>query len=115
MPIHIRSIFLSGIACVFCTAFLSYHTQFPGLNSSAGIEPAGRIFPHAFPQLYRSEIWTRNRDDRNSDSSSTGDDLGDDGDEEMDDLKLFWFEVDVLCETVAILGIFLSGLAARCV
>ena len=53
-------------------------------------------------------------DKDHSGNSLDEDDNGDENEDE-DDLKLFWFEVDVVCETVAILGIFLSGLAARCV
>ena len=102
----IRSVFLSGLGVIFFTAFVSYHVQFPGLNSSSGIEPAGRIFPYAFPQIYKGEWQFQTLE------------LG--GWLRLpfpfkfhNDTRVLWYEVDILCEVVSILGIFLSAIAAR--
>jgi hypothetical protein len=86
----LRNRFLSGLGLIFLVAFVSYYVQFPGLVSSSGIEPAGRIFPRAFPALYKH--WWFN--------------------DIIDDSKEMWVAVDVLCEAACTLGIFLSALAA---
>ena len=86
----LRNIFLSGLGLIFLVAFVSYYVQFPGLVSSSGIEPAGRIFPRAFPALYK-HWWFHDI---------------------IDDSKEMWVVVDVLCEAACVLGIFLSTLAA---
>jgi Protein of unknown function (DUF1222). len=87
---------LSGLGLIFLIAFVSYHVQFPGLVSSAGIEPAGRIFPHVFPRLYDKLI----ENDSQSSSSSTR------------TTSFLWVKVDLLCETCCILGIVLSSIVA---
>ena len=46
-----RGLYLSSLALIYLIAFWSYFTQFPGLNSSSGLEPASRLFPYAFPWL----------------------------------------------------------------
>mmetsp|Transcript_8806 Transcript_8806/g.16625 ORF Transcript_8806/g.16625 Transcript_8806/m.16625 type:complete len:735 (+) Transcript_8806:123-2327(+) len=86
---------LSGLGLIFLIAFVSYYIQFPGLVSSAGIEPAGRIFPRVFPLLYKKLV----------DSESK---------EELvwHDLCSSWVKVDLLCETCCIIGILLSSMVA---
>ena len=100
-----RSIFLSGLGVIFLTAFVSYHVQFPGLLSSSGIEPVGRIFPYAFPQTYKGE-WQFQALELGRVHVPLPLKF-------HDDTRVFWYEVDVLCEVVSILGIFLSTIAAR--
>ena len=90
----IRSVFLSGLGVIFLVAFVSYHLQFPGINSSSGIEPAGRIFPYVFPQIYSGKLkWPSVHFHK--------------------DTTVFWYEVDVLCETASLLGIIFSIIASR--
>jgi hypothetical protein len=87
---HYRSFFLSTLGLIFCSAFLSYYVQFPGLLSSAGIEPVGRSIHFVFPNLSR---WLEER-------------LGGDKD-------LYWAELDVMCDLIAIVGVVLSCIVAR--
>ena len=94
--ISIRSVFLSGIGAIFFIAFNSYYVQFPGLLSSSGIEPAGRIFPKVFSRFHNSFF----RDDHLSHH-----------DEGMKIRE--WLQVDLMCEGVSILGALLSAIAAR--
>lgn len=52
----LRRSFLSAMGIIFLIAFWSYYTSFPGLISSSGIEPVGRLFPYAAPTLHRNLI-----------------------------------------------------------
>jgi hypothetical protein len=47
----IRSTYLSCLGAIFLIAFWSYYTSFPGLLSSSGIEPVGRLMPHVIPSF----------------------------------------------------------------
>lgn len=104
---NIRSRFLSGLGVVFLAAFLSYNDQFLGLNSSSGLEPAGRLFPLAFPRIYGEWQWfTHNHNRSGGDPDSDLQNLNE------EETKLFWVEVDIICKAVNFLGILLSGIAA---
>ena len=94
MGAKLQSRFLSGLGCIFLIAFLSYYHQFPGLVSSSGIEPSGRIFSRAFPRLheYIVEKASISKVRRVHDES-------------------VWAIVDVLLEVASLTGILLSTLA----
>lgn len=81
--------FLSSIGIIYGISFASYWVQFPGLVSSNGLEPAGRIFQASFPFLYE-KIETIVEHDVNS----------------------LWITVDILCEAVTVMGFMLSLLVA---
>jgi len=88
--------FLSSLGFIFTSTFLSYYVQFPGLSSSSGIEPVGRIIPSVFPQLKEWLIGLNSADQQLGNGS----------------VQRFDVEMDVICELVAILGIILSCVAA---
>ena len=79
--------YLPSIGFLFTIAFTSYFIQFPGLLSSSGLEPVGRIYPVAFPQKYQY-----------FGTSS--------------DITTNWIQVEVICDIVAIVGAFSSSLLA---
>lgn len=54
----LRANFLSLMGIIFLIAFWSYYTSFPGLISSSGIEPVGRLMPFATPSLHKNLIAT---------------------------------------------------------
>lgn len=83
------SIFLCSIGIIYGIAFASYWVQFPGLVSSNGLEPAGRIFQVSFPFLHKKieTIATKN-------------------------IQSIWITVDILCEAVTIMGFILSLIVA---
>mmetsp|Transcript_8643 Transcript_8643/g.12947 ORF Transcript_8643/g.12947 Transcript_8643/m.12947 type:complete len:677 (+) Transcript_8643:78-2108(+) len=83
--------FLCSLGVVFTTAFVSYYVQFPGLISSSGIEPAGRAL-RTGTTFRSSSQWLEQR-------------LG-------EDKETYFTEVDVICETIAIIGVVLSTMAA---
>ena len=85
-----QNLYLSCLASTFVIAFLSYYVQFPGLNSSSGLEPGGRVFPHLFPWLHHFIF----------------------GNVAGVPLDKWWVEVDVLCESTVVVGLLLSCLAA---
>jgi hypothetical protein len=81
--------FLCIIGAIYGIAFASYWVQFPGLVSSNGLEPAGRIFQSSFPFLYKKiEVIVGN------------------------DNQSFWITVDIICEGVTFMGCVLSLLVA---
>jgi len=90
-------IYFSSLGSIFAIAFVSYYVQFPGLVSSYGIEPAWRSFSTAFPNINKWLLTRVNRDT----ITVAG---------KYDSLAI---EIDILCEIVAVLGIFLSCVAAR--
>lgn len=47
----LRFTYLSCIGAIHLIAFWSYYTTFPGLLSSSGIEPVGRLMPHVLPSV----------------------------------------------------------------
>jgi len=49
----LHGVFLRALGLVFLLANISYYVQYPGLLSSAGIEPVDRIFPKLFPTLQK--------------------------------------------------------------
>lgn len=53
---RLRATFLSALGGIFLIAFWSYYTSFPGLVSSSGIEPVGRLMPFATPFIHRHLI-----------------------------------------------------------
>lgn len=88
IPINYRHIFLSWLGLIYSSAFLSYYIQFPGLVSSSGIEPSGRLLSYVFPTIsHFIEARINGKD-------------------------AFMLSVDVLCEICAILGVILSCIAA---
>ena len=84
----IDDIFLLSIGSLFTIAFLSYFVQFPGLLSSSGLEPVGRIYPAVFPKKYQY-----------FGTSS-------------DDVHTNWIQVEVICDIAAVAGVILSSLVA---
>jgi len=54
----ISYIYLSSLGCIFLIAYLSYYIQYPGLSSSAGIEPTDRLLKDEYPKLndYLSDV-----------------------------------------------------------
>ena len=74
----LRVNFLSAIGTIYLIAFWSYYTSFPGLISSSGIEPVGRLMPFATPSLYRNLVKTN------------------------------YIDADSFCELAALLGMILS-------
>ena len=87
MILNLDTAYLSSIGGLFTIAFLSYFVQFPGLLSSSGLEPVGRILPFVFPNKYQL--------------------LGTSSDEVEN-----WIAVEIICEVVAIVGVLLSSVAA---
>lgn len=47
----LRFTYLRCIGAIHLIAFWSYYTAFPGLLSSSGIEPVGRVMPNVLPSL----------------------------------------------------------------
>lgn len=47
----LRFTYLSCMGAIHLIAFWSYYTSFPGLLSSSGIEPVGRVMPYVVPSL----------------------------------------------------------------
>ena len=91
-------VYFSSLGLIFLSAFVSYYVQFPGLVSLHGIEPAWRSFSNKFPFF---EKWLSNHLRRNDNSAKV------DG--------VISLEIDMICETIALLGILLSSIAARLV
>ena len=85
---NIRSIYLSLVGVLFLIAFLSYDAQYPGLLSSAGIEPTHRIIKNAYPKLNKYLI------DSESESESG------------------IIDTDSLCNVIIIIGVIFSTLAS---
>ena len=81
-PLSARFAFLSALGVIHLIAFWSFYTSFPGLLSSSGIDPVGRLMPYVFPSLYRNLVESR------------------------------YIDADSFCELAAFLGIWLSCAAA---
>lgn len=84
MPL-VPKLFLSSIGFIYVIAFSSYWIQFPGLVSSSGIEPVGRTLPILFPFVY----------DRIQSFIGT-------------DTRAIWIATDIMCESIAWIGVLLS-------
>ncbi len=96
-----KSFVLRFFYSIFFVAFASYYYQFPGLLSSSGIEPVGRIFPRVFPSFY--DAWFLDEDRRAAGHAH----------DDFENTKRIWVEIDIFCECAAILGMVLSLIAAR--
>eukprot|EP00957_Ditylum_brightwellii_P078873 5997480-Ditylum_brightwellii.AAC.1 len=92
--------FLSILSLIYFQAFVSYYLQYPGLNSTFGVEPVNMKNIN----IFGAEIFPNS-------SSQKSDNLN----EMVDMIKLNTMEMDVdtFCEMVAFVGGLLSLVCAR--